>query len=88
MEQNPERTRAEASVREYGYLQRILPQPCNMITESVIQSAMCMADRHGATAIPRLCESRNDFLPGMPSSASLPKRHFSRGVFGGFSCGR
>jgi pyruvate kinase len=49
--------RAEASLREYGYLQRILPHPSNVITESVSQSAVRMADQLGATAIISLTET-------------------------------
>jgi pyruvate kinase len=49
--------RAEVSLREYGYLQRILPHPSNVITESVSQSAVRMADQLGATAIISLTET-------------------------------
>ncbi len=49
--------RAEASLREYGYLQRILPHPSNVITEAVSQSAVRMADQLGATAIISLTET-------------------------------
>lgn len=49
--------RAEASLREYGYLQRILPNPANVITEAVAQSAVQMAERLGATAILSLTET-------------------------------
>jgi pyruvate kinase len=43
--------RAEASLKEYGYLQRILPHRSNVVTEAVSQSAVRMADQLGATAI-------------------------------------
>jgi pyruvate kinase len=43
--------RAEASLREYGYLQKILPNPSNRITEAIAQSAVSMASHLGATAI-------------------------------------
>ncbi len=49
--------RAEASLREYGYLQRILPHPSNVITEAVSQSAVRMADQLGAAAIVSLTET-------------------------------
>ena len=49
--------RAEASLREYGYLQRILPHPSNVVTEAVSHSAVRMADQLGATAIISLTES-------------------------------
>ena len=43
--------RAEASLEEYGYLQRILPHPSNVVTEAVSHAAVRMADQLGATAI-------------------------------------
>ena len=49
--------RAEASLREYGYLQRTLPHPSNVVTEAVSHSAVRMADQLGATAIISLTET-------------------------------
>jgi pyruvate kinase len=49
--------RAEASLREYGYLQRILPHPSNVVTEAVSQSAVRMAEQLGAKAIISLTET-------------------------------
>ncbi len=49
--------RAEISLREYGYLQRILPHPSNVITESVSESAARMAQQLGAAAIVSLSET-------------------------------
>lgn len=49
--------RTEASLREYGYLQRILPHPSNVITEAVSHAAVRMADQLGATAIISLTET-------------------------------
>ncbi|MEA3273855.1 MAG: pyruvate kinase [Pseudomonadota bacterium] len=49
--------RAESSLREYGYLQRILPHPSNQVTEAVSHSAVRMADQLGATAIISLTET-------------------------------
>jgi len=49
--------RAEISLREYGYLQRILPHPSNVITESVSEAAVRMAQQLGATAIVSLTET-------------------------------
>jgi pyruvate kinase len=43
--------RTEASLREYGYLQHILPHPSNVVTEAVSQAAVRMADQLGASAI-------------------------------------
>ena len=49
--------RAEASLKEYGYLQRILPHPSNVVTEAVSQASVRMADQLGATAILSLTET-------------------------------
>jgi len=49
--------RAEASLKEYGYLQRILPHPSNVVTEAVSQSAVRMAEQLGASAIVSLTET-------------------------------
>jgi len=43
--------RAEASLREYGYLQKIRPNPSSRVTEAIAQSAVGMADNLGASAI-------------------------------------
>jgi pyruvate kinase len=44
-------TRAEAHLREYGYLQKILPHPSNVVTEAVSQAAVAMANQLNAAAI-------------------------------------
>jgi pyruvate kinase len=49
--------RAEASLREYGYLQKIRMDPVNIISEVVSQSAVKMADKLNATAIFSLTET-------------------------------
>ncbi|MEA3412363.1 MAG: pyruvate kinase [Pseudomonadota bacterium] len=49
--------RTEASLREYGYLQHILPHPSNVVTEAVSHAAVRMADQLGATAIITLTET-------------------------------
>jgi pyruvate kinase len=49
--------RTEASLREYGYLQRIIPHPSHVITEAVSHAAVRMADQIGATAIVSLTET-------------------------------
>ena len=49
--------RTEASLKEYGYLQRILPHPSNVVTEAVSQSAVRMADQLKARAIISLTET-------------------------------
>jgi len=43
--------RAEAQLREYGYLQKILPHPSNVVTEAVSQAAVAMANQLNAAAI-------------------------------------
>ncbi|MCP4433570.1 MAG: pyruvate kinase [Gammaproteobacteria bacterium] len=48
--------RTEASLREYGYLQKIHMNPLNIIPEVVSQSAVNMADQLKATAIFSLTE--------------------------------
>jgi pyruvate kinase len=49
--------RTEASLREYGYLQRILPHPSHVVTEAVSHAAVRMADQLGAKAIVSLTET-------------------------------
>lgn len=49
--------RAEASLKEFGQLQRILPHPSNVITEAVSQAAISMADHLNAAAIISLTET-------------------------------
>ena len=43
--------RAEASLREYGYLQKIRPNPSSRVTEAIAQSAVSMAHNLGSSAI-------------------------------------
>ena len=49
--------RTEASLREYGYLQHILPHTSNVVTEAVSHSAVSMADQLQAAAIISLTET-------------------------------
>jgi len=49
--------RAEASLREYGWLQQTLPHPSNVVTEAVAHSAVRMAEQLQATAILSLTET-------------------------------
>ncbi len=49
--------RAEAHLREYGYLQKILPHPSNVVTEAVSQASVAMARQLGAAAIFSLTET-------------------------------
>jgi pyruvate kinase len=43
--------RAEASLSEYGFLQKITPNPSSRVTEAVAQSAVNMAHKLGSSAI-------------------------------------
>ncbi len=64
--------RAEASLKEFGQLQQILPNPSNVITEAVSQAAIAMADHLGAAAIISLTETGftsrliSKYRPGCP----------------------
>jgi len=49
--------RAEAALKQYGYLQNIRPEPSNVITEAVAQAAITMANHLKAAAIITLTES-------------------------------
>ncbi|MGB5831764.1 MAG: pyruvate kinase [Thiohalocapsa sp.] len=49
--------RAEASLREYGWLQQTLPHPSNVVTEAIAHSAVRMAEQLGAAAILSLTET-------------------------------
>ncbi|MBT2968960.1 MAG: pyruvate kinase [Candidatus Thiodiazotropha sp. (ex Ctena orbiculata)] len=49
--------RTEASLREYGYLQHIIPHPSNVVTEAVSHSAVNMAGQLKAAAIISLTET-------------------------------
>ena len=49
--------RAEASLSEYGYLQKIKPSPVNVITETVGQASVSMAKNLEAAAIISLTET-------------------------------
>ncbi len=48
---------AEAALRDYGYLQRILPHGSHVVTEAVSQAAITMANHLEAAAIITLTES-------------------------------
>ncbi len=48
---------AEASLADFGYLQHILPEPSNVVTEAVSQAAITMAHHLDAAAILCLTES-------------------------------
>ncbi len=49
--------RAEASLNEYGYLQKIIPSPANVVTQAIGQASVNMASSLKAVAIISLTES-------------------------------
>ena len=49
--------RAEASLHEYGYLQKIKPSPANVVTQAIGQASVSMAANLKAAAIISLTES-------------------------------
>jgi pyruvate kinase len=49
--------RAEASLKEYGYLQKIKPHPSNVVTQAVGQASVSMAANLNAAAIISLTET-------------------------------
>jgi pyruvate kinase len=49
--------RAEASLNEYGYLQKINPSPANVVTQAIGQASVSMAKNLKAAAIISLTES-------------------------------
>jgi pyruvate kinase len=64
--------RAESSLKEYGYLQRIKPNPSHIVTEAVGQAAVSMSDHLKAAAIISLTETGftsrliSKYRPGIP----------------------
>ncbi len=76
---------AEAGLEEYGYLQQILPNPSNVVTEAVAQASITMAAHLKAAAIIALTETGftsrliSKYRPGCPilavtSSARVVRR--------------
>jgi pyruvate kinase len=65
-------SRAELSLKEYGYLQRIKPNPSHIVTETVSQAAVSMSDNLKAAAIISLTETGftsrliSKYRPGIP----------------------
>lgn len=64
--------RAELSLSEYGYLQRIKPHPSDIVTEAVSQAAVSMSKSLNAAAIISLTETGftsrliSKYRPGIP----------------------
>jgi pyruvate kinase len=75
---------AEASLGEYGYLQKILPSPSNLVTEAVSQAAIAMAAHLDAAAIFTLTEtgftsrSISKYRPRCPILAITPSENVMR----------
>jgi pyruvate kinase len=63
---------AEAGLRDFGYLQQILPNPSNVVTEAVAQASITMANHLQAAAIIALTETGftsrliSKYRPGCP----------------------
>jgi pyruvate kinase len=62
--------RAEAYLRDYGYLQKILPHPSNVVTEAVSQAAITMTNHLEAAAIFSLTTSSLASVVFCPSTSS------------------
>ena len=65
-------SRAELSLSEFGYLQRIKPNPSNVVTEAISQAAVSMSKSLNAAAIISLTETGftsrliSKYRPGIP----------------------
>ncbi len=76
--------RAEASLGEFGYLQRFNPHPSNVITEAVSQAAVSMSSHLKAAAIISLTETGftsrliSKYRPGIPILALTSSRKVTR----------
>ncbi|MDH3714993.1 MAG: pyruvate kinase [Gammaproteobacteria bacterium] len=63
---------AEAGLRDFGFLQQILPNPSNVVTEAVAQASITMANHLQAAAIVALTETGftsrliSKYRPGCP----------------------
>ena len=72
---------AEAGLQDFGYLQQILPNPSNVVTEAVAQASITMANHLQAAAIvaltetgftPRLISKYRPSCPILAVTSSLP----------------
>ncbi|MDH3559759.1 MAG: pyruvate kinase [Gammaproteobacteria bacterium] len=76
--------RAEASLSEFGYLQRINPNPSNVVTEAVSQAAVSMSAHLKAAAIISLTETGftsrlvSKYRPEIPILAITSARKVAR----------
>ncbi|MGD2073474.1 MAG: pyruvate kinase [Gammaproteobacteria bacterium] len=76
--------RAESQLDEYGYLQKILPHPSNVVTEAVSQAAVAMAGQLKAAAIFSLTSTGltsrlvSKHRPDCPILAITPKATVAR----------
>lgn len=76
--------RAEASLREYGYLQKVAPHPSNIVTEAVSQAVVTVTTHLHATAIITLTQtgftarSISKYRPDCPILAVTPSEHVMR----------
>lgn len=76
--------RAEASLNEYGYLQKRLPHPSNIVTEAVSQAAVKIAEQLKASVIIGLTTTGftarliSKHRPDCPILAVTPSRYVAR----------
>lgn len=76
--------RAEESLNEYGYLQKIKPSPANVVTQAVGQASVSMAKNLNAAAIISLTESGftsrlvSKYRPDCPIMAITSSQRVSR----------
>jgi pyruvate kinase len=76
--------RAEASLSEYGYLQKIKPNPTNVVTQAIGQASVSLATTLEATAIISLTESGftsrlvSKYRPGCPIIAITSSTRVAR----------
>ncbi|UCE77837.1 MAG: pyruvate kinase [Gammaproteobacteria bacterium] len=76
--------RAESQLGEYGYLQKILPHPSNVVTEAVSQAAVAMAKQLKAAAIFSLTSTGftsrlvSKHRPDCPILAITPEKSVAR----------
>jgi pyruvate kinase len=76
--------RAEASLNEYGYLQKIKPSPANVVTQAIAQASVSMGANLNAIAIISLTESGftsrqiSKHRPDCPILAITSSEHVAR----------
>lgn len=64
--------RAEASLNEYGYLQKIKPSPANVVTQAIGQASVSMAKKPESSRHHKPDGKRLYFTPGFKIPSRLP----------------